>query len=611
MPNASHTINASSVDGSTNVFNIPFSYINESHLIFYVDGVVTTDSASLFTATVLTGGTTVQIVKTSDSSNPNNVTIKMLRNTPIDNATVVYSNSSTLKASDLNTNTNQFLFAVQEAADDAALNLSLDGTNNFNAQNKRIQNVLDPTDAQDAATKAFVDSTLSNNAAQAAAAAASQAAAAVSETNSANSATASAVSATEAANEVAILAPRYKFSATTTVADPGVSFLRFNNSVASAATMVIINEKTFDSGTPDIEDWIKSWDDSTSTVKGYIRIVEPSTQNYAIYNVLGLTDRVGHVELLCDHVDSHFIAGTTFNEDTSLRITFSRTGDLGQVGATGPVGATGAQGVQGPAATINVGTTTTGAAGSAASVVNSGTTGAAVFDFSVPAGATGPSGATGSAASVSVGNVATGAPGSVVTVTNTGTSSNAVLDFSIPQGATGASGSGSGDVTSSVSSTVDNRLVRTDGTTGKTIQDSNVLLSDAGILSATGLTLSTDLSVLHGGTGQSSHTLNGVLIGNATGDIQSTTAGSAGQVLTANSSGAPTFQNAASGGGPGLDGGTAGEESLIRLNANQLSGNAALTITTGNNGMTAGPLSITNGSSITIQSGATWHLIGA
>ena len=95
MANASHTIAANSVDGSTNTFSIPFSYISQSHLSFYVSGVLTTDGSSLYTATILTGGTTVRIVKTSDSSNPNNVVIKMERNTPITTASVVFSNSYT------------------------------------------------------------------------------------------------------------------------------------------------------------------------------------------------------------------------------------------------------------------------------------------------------------------------------------------------------------------------------------------------------------------------------------------------------------------------------------------------------------------------------------
>lgn len=64
----------------------------------------------------------------------------------------------------------------------------------------------------------------------------------------------------------------------------------------------------------------------------------------------------------------------------------------GVIGADGLAGADGAAGI---AATIAVGTTTTGAPGSSASVVNSGTDSAAVFDFTVPQGPTGATGPAG------------------------------------------------------------------------------------------------------------------------------------------------------------------------------------------------------------------------
>ena len=55
-------------------------------------------------------------------------------------------------------------------------------------------------------------------------------------------------------------------------------------------------------------------------------------------------------------------------------------------GPKGDTGATGATGASGPAATIAVGSTTTTAYGNAASVTNSGTSSAAVFDFVIPQG---------------------------------------------------------------------------------------------------------------------------------------------------------------------------------------------------------------------------------
>ena len=93
-----------------------------------------------------------------------------------------------------------------------------------------------------------------------------------------------------------------------------------------------------------------------------------------------------------------------------------------------------------------VGTTTTGAPGTDASVVNVGTPTSAVLDFTIPrgdTGATGPigaTGATGSAATVNVGSTITGAAGTNAVVNNSGTSSAAVLNFIIPRGNTGAAG---------------------------------------------------------------------------------------------------------------------------------------------------------------------------
>ena len=70
-------------------------------------------------------------------------------------------------------------------------------------------------------------------------------------------------------------------------------------------------------------------------------------------------------------------------------------GAQGPQGATGPQGAQGVQGLQGPAgsaATITIGSVTTSAPGTSASVTNSGTSSAAVLDFVLPKGKDGADG---------------------------------------------------------------------------------------------------------------------------------------------------------------------------------------------------------------------------
>jgi hypothetical protein len=61
-----------------------------------------------------------------------------------------------------------------------------------------------------------------------------------------------------------------------------------------------------------------------------------------------------------------------------------------------------------------------------------------------PAGPAGPAGPTGAGATLAIGTVTTTAPGTQASVTNSGTATAAVFNFSLPQGAPGTNGSGSG-----------------------------------------------------------------------------------------------------------------------------------------------------------------------
>ena len=91
-------------------------------------------------------------------------------------------------------------------------------------------------------------------------------------------------------------------------------------------------------------------------------------------------------------------------------------------------------GPRGIAGTIEVGTVTTGAAGTQAEVTNSGDEHDAVLDFKIPQGARGI------AATVRVGSVEMVATDDPPEVTNSGTATDAVFNFKIPRGPTGATG---------------------------------------------------------------------------------------------------------------------------------------------------------------------------
>lgn len=85
----------------------------------------------------------------------------------------------------------------------------------------------------------------------------------------------------------------------------------------------------------------------------------------------------------------------------------------------------GDKGDKGEAATIEIGTVTTGAAGTSASVTNSGTTTHAIFDFVIPRGDKGETGAQGASGSSS---------GSNITVENTLSSTSTTNALSAYQG---------------------------------------------------------------------------------------------------------------------------------------------------------------------------------
>jgi hypothetical protein len=141
------------------------------------------------------------------------------------------------------------------------------------------------------------------------------------------------------------------------------------------------------------------------------------------------------------------------------------TGTQGPAGATGATGATGPQGLKGDTGATGA----TGATGPQGLKGDTGATGA-----TGPQGLkgdTGSAGATGTAATISVGTVTTGNAGTSVSVTNSGTSAAAILNFTIPRGDTGAAGTGG----STFSGTTDNV---TEGT-------SNLYFTDARAISAT------------------------------------------------------------------------------------------------------------------------------
>ena len=134
---------------------------------------------------------------------------------------------------------------------------------------------------------------------------------------------------------------------------------------------------------------------------------------------------------------------TEADGSTPTAVIFDFAIPQGSQGLPGTPGTDGSDGTDGAAATIEVGTTSTLAPGEDATVTNIGTTSAATFDFGIPRGADGAKGdpgTDGAAATINVKSTTTGAAGTNATVVNDGSSSAAELVFTIPRGDTGAQG---------------------------------------------------------------------------------------------------------------------------------------------------------------------------
>ena len=153
-------------------------------------------------------------------------------------------------------------------------------------------------------------------------------------------------------------------SETVVIIEPvATSNISVNISPETEAINVIVEETT----TPETT-LVLSNEQGPQGIKGDTGATGPS-------NVLSIGTVVGGATAAAT------ITGTSPTQILNLTLP---TGATGATGPQGPTGATGATGATGTAATITVGTTTTGSPGSSASVTNSGTSSAAVFNFTIP-----------------------------------------------------------------------------------------------------------------------------------------------------------------------------------------------------------------------------------
>jgi len=152
---------------------------------------------------------------------------------------------------------------------------------------------------------------------------------------------------TASGNDGAVPGYLYTFDNGTSDADPGSGEIRFNNGTYASATAIYIDDADANGVTTQVD--TISWDDSTSTIKGFLHIVDtddPTT--YARFSITGSsTDASGYNKLAVTHLASN----NTFSAGDTLSVHFTRQGDKGDTGSTGSTGSQGNQGVAGMAMT--------------------------------------------------------------------------------------------------------------------------------------------------------------------------------------------------------------------------------------------------------------------
>ncbi len=135
-------------NGSTPTFSFSFPYIAKSHIKAFVNGVEDTN---------ITFPTSSSVTLSSTPANGATVTIQ--RFTPTNSRLIDFQDGSVLTSADLDQSADQNFFIAQETTDNVSSNLSLTSSNVYDANNKRIINVANPINAQDAVTKHYLENT--------------------------------------------------------------------------------------------------------------------------------------------------------------------------------------------------------------------------------------------------------------------------------------------------------------------------------------------------------------------------------------------------------------------------------------------------------------------
>ena len=156
MPNSYVEYSSATSDQVTNGFVFSFPYLSDDEgnalIDVYVEDVKLASSAY----SIATSPTNAIVINSGSVVAGNSV--KIARNSSTESPLVDFVDGSVLTESDLDRGYRHGFYLSQEAAEGSGGELlSKKGGENYDAEENKITNLADPTDAQDAATKAYVD----------------------------------------------------------------------------------------------------------------------------------------------------------------------------------------------------------------------------------------------------------------------------------------------------------------------------------------------------------------------------------------------------------------------------------------------------------------------